>query len=185
MGVSLDYLETPASKAHTAQYLPKNQNELPKRTMNDSFTSALIPLSTDLKLREQYLSFMGHVRYGRLLEDMDIFAVMVAQNHIKNPKVPPGGVSPYTLVTVLVDSIEFTSYVVKVSRINSLFLTQMPDILAWFGHSFVRACKLGGKVVYRDRSLARAKVGGNLGENNKSAISHGSERSYKSSSRYR
>lgn len=124
MGVSMDYSQIPASKAHTKQYLPKHQDELPKRTMNDSFTSALIPLSVDRDLREKYVTFMGHVRYGRLLEDMDIFAVMVAQNHIKNPKIPEGEVSPYTLVTALVDRIDFTDYVVKVSCINSLFITK-------------------------------------------------------------
>lgn len=46
-----------------------------------------------------------------------LIAVNVAQNHIKNPKVPEDEASPYILVTVLVDRVDFTDYVVKVSKI--------------------------------------------------------------------
>lgn len=56
------------------QYLPNSQNELPARSMQDSFMAALIPLSSDTSLQDKYITFLGHVRVGRLLEDMDIFA---------------------------------------------------------------------------------------------------------------
>lgn len=74
MGVERGYKPLSASRAHLLEYLPSSQKELPPRTMNDSFTSALIPLSTDLELQDKYITFLGHVRIGRLLEDMDIFA---------------------------------------------------------------------------------------------------------------
>lgn len=115
MGVECGYkpLNQVKSRTHLLQYLPTNQNELPDRTMGDSFASALIPLSTDLELQDKYVSFLGHVRVGRLLEDMDIFAVYIAQKHILNPKQPEGKHSPYTLVTALVDKIDFTDYLPK------------------------------------------------------------------------
>ena len=43
--------------------------------MLDSYDMAVIPLGSDPKLRDRYLTLHGGVRIGRLLEDMDIFAV--------------------------------------------------------------------------------------------------------------
>jgi acyl-coenzyme A thioesterase 9 len=43
--------------------------------MLDSFDQAIIPLGSDRVLRDKYLTHLGGVRIGRLLEDMDIFAV--------------------------------------------------------------------------------------------------------------
>ena len=51
--------------------LPASQDELPSRSMEDSFLWARIPLGTDAKLREKYVNFHNHVRFGRLLEDLD------------------------------------------------------------------------------------------------------------------
>ncbi|KAF5269330.1 hypothetical protein FQR65_LT02632 [Abscondita terminalis] len=116
MGVECGYKPLGGSshnRAQLSQYLPSSQSELPERTMNDSFASALIPLSTDSELQDKYITFLGHVRVGRLLEDMDIFAGYVAQKHILNPKVPEGQHSPYTIVTALVDKIHFTDYLPK------------------------------------------------------------------------
>ena len=74
--------------------LPTDQSQLPPRRMIDSFDSAIIPIATDPSLRvnqlklkgriehnieiilqDRYLVADGGVRIGRLLEDMDIFAV--------------------------------------------------------------------------------------------------------------
>ena len=55
--------------------LPKCQSELPARRMIDSYDSAIIPIGSDPTLRDRYLTHHGGVRIGRLLEDMDIFAV--------------------------------------------------------------------------------------------------------------
>ena len=54
--------------------LPASQDELPSRSMQDSFLWARIPLGTDTKLREKYVNFHNLVRFGRLLEDLDIMA---------------------------------------------------------------------------------------------------------------
>ena len=87
--------------------VPKSQEELVPRHMIDSFDQAIIPLGSDAKLRDRYTTFFGGVRVGRLLEDMDIFAVHLVFKHIllsggdkENPQ------SPFSIVTALVDSID-------------------------------------------------------------------------------
>ncbi|XP_060527760.1 acyl-coenzyme A thioesterase 9, mitochondrial-like isoform X2 [Cylas formicarius] len=110
MGVNRVYKPVGTSRAHLSKFLPKSQEELPHRSMSDSFIATIIPLSTDETLQEKYTTFLGHVRVGRLLEDMDIFAVIVARKHILNPNHPENELFPQTLVTVLVDRIDFTEF---------------------------------------------------------------------------
>ncbi|KAG5890384.1 hypothetical protein JTB14_029748 [Gonioctena quinquepunctata] len=110
MGVESGYQPIPKERSHLLKYLPEKQEELPTRHMQDSFIAAIIPLSTDKVLQDKYISFLGHVRLGRLLEDMDMFAVMVAHKHIENPKLPPNETFPHILVTALVDKIDFTDF---------------------------------------------------------------------------
>lgn len=50
--------------------------------MQDSFTCAIIPLSSDNTLQDKYVTFLGHVRLGRLMEDMDLFAGKYSKNFI-------------------------------------------------------------------------------------------------------
>lgn len=113
MGIESGYKPIPPSRTHLTKYLPKTPEDLPPRSMEDSFLVASIPLSTDSVLQDKYITFLGHVRIGRLLEDMDIFAVMVAQKHIYNPNIPSDVSTPQTLVTALVDRIDFTDFVPK------------------------------------------------------------------------
>ena len=70
--------------------LPSSQDELPVRKMVDSFDHAVIPLGQDLTLRDKYINPYGGVRMGRLLEDMDVFAVHLVFKHVLNPKQPEG-----------------------------------------------------------------------------------------------
>ncbi|KAF5281694.1 hypothetical protein FQA39_LY17715 [Lamprigera yunnana] len=95
------------NRAHLNKYLVKNQSDLPPRTMQDSFASAIIPLN-DVFIRNKYVALLGSVRVGRLLEDMDIFAVYICHLYILNPNVPTGNVTPYTIATARVDKIIFT-----------------------------------------------------------------------------
>lgn len=74
MGVETGYKPIQESRSHLLAYLPQSQDELEPRSMKDSFTSALIPLSTEEEIQDRYITFLGRVRIGRLLEDMDIFA---------------------------------------------------------------------------------------------------------------
>nr|CAH7765004.1 unnamed protein product [Callosobruchus chinensis] len=113
LGSDIGYHPIQQDRSHLLKYLPKSQDELPPRSMEDSFLVGIIPLSKDKILQDKYVTFLGHVRIGRLLEDMDIFAVMVSYKHIANPKLPEHETFPYSLVTVLVDRIDFTDYVPK------------------------------------------------------------------------
>ena len=87
--------------------VPKSQEELAPRRMTDSFDQAIIPLGSDAKLHDRYTTFLGGVRVGRLLEDMDMFAVHLVFKHI----LLSGGCkespqSPFSIVTAFVDSID-------------------------------------------------------------------------------
>lgn len=88
--------------------LPAKQSELPPRRMLDSYDAAIIPIGSDPSLRDRYLTHHGGVRIGRLLEDMDIFAVHLVFKHVENPLQQPGMGSPFSIVTALVDQIDFT-----------------------------------------------------------------------------
>ena len=88
------------------QYLPNNQDELPPRRMLDSYDAAVIPLGSDKKIRDRYMTHLGSVRIGRLLEDMDIFAVHLVFKHALIPTLPEDNKqSPFSIVTALVDRI--------------------------------------------------------------------------------
>ncbi len=51
------------------------------KTPSESHLELVLPFSSDPILREQYISPFGHVRIGRLLEDLDAFAGNVAFHH--------------------------------------------------------------------------------------------------------
>ena len=88
------------------KYVPVSQQDLPPRRMADSFDSALIPLGSSKKIRDRYSTHLGGVRIGRLLEDMDIFAVHLVFKHTLIPDLPEDDKqSPFSIVTALVDRI--------------------------------------------------------------------------------
>lgn len=109
-GVQPGFTQVAEDRSYLLQYLPKTQDELPPRSVKDSFQSALIPLSSYPQLQERYVNVIGNVRFGRLMEDLDMFSDWIAMNYIKNPKQPEGVITSYVMVTVLVDHITFTDY---------------------------------------------------------------------------
>lgn len=156
LGIQTTYSVLKQSREHLLQYEPKSINDLPPRSMQDSFTSALIPLSTDIKMQDKYVTFLGSVRLGRLMEDMDMFAVWVVHQHIQIPNLDPSIPLPYTFVTLLVDKISFTDIIPKVFA-NSLLdscvcvLTHtfilffiVDCSIAWPWHTFIGPRQLGG-----------------------------------------
>lgn len=118
-GIQKTYSVLKQSREHLLRHEPKTVEELPARSMQDSFTSAVIPLSTDFVLRDKYVTFLGSCRLGRLMEDMDQFAVWVVQQHVKIPNLDPSIPLPYTFVTLLVDKISFTDIIPKVCECTS------------------------------------------------------------------
>lgn len=91
LGIQEHWSVLPKSREYLTQYELKSPVELPPRSMQDSFTSAVIPLSTDLAIRDKYVTyvicckikatviqrvlffsfqiFLDSVRLGRLMED--------------------------------------------------------------------------------------------------------------------
>lgn len=79
MGVERGYRPLQSQRSHLLELLPSSQTELPSRAPSDSFDTAFIPLSKSQSLQEKYITFLGHVRTGRLMEDMDLFAGMICK----------------------------------------------------------------------------------------------------------
>lgn len=65
MGLSAGYNPLSHHREDLVEFTPKSVEELPTRSMQDSFTSAIIPLSTDISLRDKYVGFLGNVRLGK------------------------------------------------------------------------------------------------------------------------
>lgn len=53
--------------------------------LQDSFDDAIIPLSTDYDLQDKYVTYLGYIRLGRIMEDMDFFAGRNAIHFISLP----------------------------------------------------------------------------------------------------
>lgn len=104
------------NRSHLLGILPSSQEELPPRRLLDSYDEVLIPLGDDEILRDKYLTYMGGVRFGRILEDMDIFAAWVSYKYVLNPKQDPGGQSPFCIVTALVDQIDMVKRQIKANE---------------------------------------------------------------------
>jgi len=109
--------------------LPESQEELPPRRMSDSYDAAVIPLGSDPSLRDRYSTIHGGVRIGRLLEDMDVFAVHLVFKHVLNPRQGSDMGSPFSIVTALVDQIDFTGKILSNSDIK------MSGHVTWVGRS--------------------------------------------------
>lgn len=73
IGIDLIYHVVPKSREHLLQYTPKPE-ELPTRSMQDSYTSAILPLEKEELSRERYINHSGTMRMGRLIEELDMFA---------------------------------------------------------------------------------------------------------------
>ncbi|XP_013102796.2 acyl-coenzyme A thioesterase 9, mitochondrial [Stomoxys calcitrans] len=115
LGLEQGYTPIPKHREHLLKYEPKLSDLVP-RSMQDSFTSAILPLSSDKSLQDKYVAFLGHVRMGRLMEDMDMFAVWVCHQHVKMNNLPENVPLPYTFVTILVDKITFSDFRTKATE---------------------------------------------------------------------
>lgn len=91
------------TSAHTK--LPNSQEELPERSMLDSYDECIIPVATSSTMQKSHTSGQGFVRFGRILEDMDEFAVWLSYRHVQYPGLSFGVPMPVNMVTALVDSI--------------------------------------------------------------------------------
>uniref|UniRef100_T1H0M0 HotDog ACOT-type domain-containing protein n=1 Tax=Megaselia scalaris TaxID=36166 RepID=T1H0M0_MEGSC len=141
IGLEHGYTPIPPSREHLLKYQP-TVRDLPPRSMADSFTSAIIPLSTSKTLQDMYVSYLGHVRFGRLMQDMDAFAVWVCHQHIQIPNLDKNIHLPYTFVTIMVDKIDFSSFRpkancdIRLSGHVSWVGTSSMEIVVWLEQEF-------------------------------------------------
>ena len=54
----------------------ENRSQLEPQPVSNSKCQMKIPVKSDLATRESYISFQGSLRIGKLLEDLDIGAVI-------------------------------------------------------------------------------------------------------------
>ncbi|KAK3604467.1 hypothetical protein CHS0354_007171 [Potamilus streckersoni] len=82
--------------------------KLQVRNMQDSYKEARIPVGSDPMVREKYINFYNGIRIGRILEDLDTFAVAIGYKHNLDPS--RGGTlrTPMSIVTALVDRIDLS-----------------------------------------------------------------------------
>lgn len=152
MGLKAGYNPLSHSREHLAEFTPTSVDQLPTRSMQDSFTSAIIPLGTDITLRDKYIGFLGTIRLGRLMEDMDLFAVWIVHQHVKVPDLKEGIPLPYTFVTILVDKIDFADIDAKNDQD-----VRLSGHVSWVGKTSVEVVVwLEQKRVGKWRKLTRA-----------------------------
>ncbi|KAM9953594.1 hypothetical protein ACTFIR_008678 [Dictyostelium discoideum] len=99
--------------------------KLTTKTPEESKVEVILPFSTDLQLRENYLSPYGNLRIGRFLEDLDAIATAVAFKHGENEN---DGYKKM-FVTVSVDTIKILRPLIPDRDIK------MEAKLSWVGNS--------------------------------------------------
>ena len=80
VGSSKAFSEGFANREKLLELLPKSQAELPAKTIKEGLQVAWLKLS-EPAVREKYINFMTNVRLGRILEDLDTFAVWTSFMH--------------------------------------------------------------------------------------------------------
>lgn len=150
LGVEPGYYTIPKSREGLLKYHPKPE-ELPERSMKDSFTSATLLLGSDPLVRERFLQVTGYVRIGRIVEELDIFAgkeclslcsillykfsnllVWICHRHVLLPNLPKGIPLPYTFVTLLVDQAQFLP-----DKFDTNTDVEMSGYVSYTGHSSI------------------------------------------------
>ncbi|ODN03305.1 Acyl-coenzyme A thioesterase 9, mitochondrial [Orchesella cincta] len=129
-----DMKESLVKREALMKLLPTDDDDLPPRTMKDSFVTAIIPLKSNLTVREKYVNPDGNLRIGRFLEEMDFFSVYCCQKHILNPK-SVGQQSPYSVVTALVDNIYITN-----DKMKNNENVRLSGHMAFAGKSSMEVC---------------------------------------------
>ncbi|KAH8359359.1 hypothetical protein KR093_006130 [Drosophila rubida] len=133
-GIERGYHVVPKSREHLLEYTPQKE-DLPERSMQDSYTYAILPLGTDEMVRERYVNHLGSMRTGRLMEELDMFAVWLCHRHIEIPDLPKDVSLPYTFVTLLVDRIDFSN--IENIKVNKDI--ELSGFISWTGNTSIEA----------------------------------------------
>lgn len=103
------------------------QEDLPVRKPQDSFCRLSIPLGSDPQMREKYMNIKKDIRFGRILEDLDTLAGLIAYRHSTQLI---NGQSPLAIVTASVDRIEMKDF--QLSLYKDIILS---GNVTWAGRS--------------------------------------------------
>lgn len=78
------------------------------KTIKDSYCEVTLPFADDVDLRGDYASIYGGIRFGKILEDLDVLAATVAYLHCGTTTASTtGGIDEkLTIVTAAVDRID-------------------------------------------------------------------------------
>ncbi|CAI2355215.1 unnamed protein product [Caenorhabditis sp. 36 PRJEB53466] len=115
--VSSIYEHVSKNRPDTFSEEEKKSKPLEPRTISHSYRRFVIPLSTDKAKQKEYLSAMGNVRIGKVLEDLDHMAVHVAYVHNSENGTLDGPMTlPRTIVTASVKRIDFHKEDINSSR---------------------------------------------------------------------
>ncbi|KAL8588439.1 hypothetical protein ACOMHN_024541 [Nucella lapillus] len=106
-----------------------SQDECPMRRMKDSYLEAVIPLGQDNVFRKNYTTFQNTSRFGRLMEDLDIFAAVIGYTHNQDPSKSDFK-SPLLLATAAVDRIDLHDF-----HISPFEDVKMRGHMTWVGKS--------------------------------------------------
>ncbi|KAF9355784.1 hypothetical protein BGX26_006134 [Mortierella sp. AD094] len=80
------------------------KRDLLLKTMQDSYTEIILPFAKDKALLEEYINFGGHIRHGKIMEDLDALAGAISYKHCDDGKTNS---QPIIIVTAAVDRIDF------------------------------------------------------------------------------
>ena len=116
-------LKKQAASAH-AEMPGSGERSLLEKTPSDSANSMMYRFSTDEALADTYRNPWGHVRVGRLLEDLDALAGTIAFQHCATPGEPD-----LLLVTASVDRIVYRH------RPNLVDDIELNGRVTWVGRS--------------------------------------------------
>ncbi|KHN86308.1 Acyl-coenzyme A thioesterase 9, mitochondrial [Toxocara canis] len=107
-------------------------SELGAHTMNESRDSVLIPLGNEPDIRLQYVNIKKCVRFGKLLEDLDTFAIWLSYRHNQGGELTgTPRHHPMMIVTAAVDEIHIkTDY--NVTPLSNIL---MEGHVSWVGRS--------------------------------------------------
>lgn len=103
-----EHLKSAEERSSLSSPPVESQDSLPLRSMKDSYLEVFLPLGSQPLLREKYLNVHNLVRFGRILEDLDSFGVLISYTHAKTDSPR----SPFSIVTALVDEIDLVQNVI-------------------------------------------------------------------------
>lgn len=115
VGSSKAFSDGFANREQLLDLLPKSQNELVAKSMKEGLQVAWLKLS-EPAVREKYVNFMTNVRIGRILEDLDTFAVWTSFMHNNAGDDIQAFKSPLVIVTAMVDQIDMKQKEIKADR---------------------------------------------------------------------